>query len=89
MTTTTAPTIHLNGTGAKSLYKEYHAAYKAAKAAHDALVATTCNGRDFYPQGDNAYNQARFERSQHLANLGDLIDYLETWVVTTLDHIES
>jgi hypothetical protein len=86
MTTTTLPTIHLNGTGAKTLYKEYHAAWKAARNARTTLASATLNARDFYPQGNEAYMQARFQRDQYLANLDDLIEYLETWVMTALDH---
>jgi hypothetical protein len=40
------PTVHLNGTGAKSLADEYHAVYQAIDKASDALQAATCNGRD-------------------------------------------
>lgn len=68
---TTIPTIHLNGTGAKTLYAEYHTAYKAVNAAIDAMAATTCNGRDFYPQGTDAFYQARDERDEALTKLRD------------------
>ena len=44
------PTIHLNGTGAKSLADEYHAVYQAIDQAGDALQDATCNARDFTPR---------------------------------------
>lgn len=85
----TTPTIHLNGTGAKTLYKKYHEAWKAAHAARESLVQATCNGRDFYPQGDHACIMARKERDEHLANIYSLIAYLEAWLETALDSIEQ
>lgn len=82
----TLPTIHLNGTGASALAEEYGAAWRALLSARDALVASTCNARDFYPQGDHAFHDARFERSEALAKLDDVIDYLEAWVAHINDH---
>jgi hypothetical protein len=49
---TALPTIHLNGTGADSLQREYCAVRKSIAAAADALAAATCNRRDFYARGD-------------------------------------
>ena len=60
---TTIPTVHLNGTGGTTLRAEYAAAYDAIGKAVDALVAATCNARDFYPQGSDAYYKARDERA--------------------------
>jgi hypothetical protein len=60
----TIPTLHLNGTGKTTLRDEYAAAYHAINKAVDALVATTCNARDFYPQGADAYYKARDERTE-------------------------
>lgn len=82
----TLPTIHLNGTGASTLAEEYGTAWRALLSARDALVASTCNARDFYPQGDHAFHDARFERSEALAKLDDVIDYLEAWVAHINDH---
>jgi hypothetical protein len=59
----TVPTIHLNGTGATALKEEYWAAYEAIDAAIEKLSDATLNGRDFYPQGPEAYQQARKERT--------------------------
>ena len=44
------PTIHLNGTGAQSLFDEYHAVWLAVEKAAETLQNATCNDRDFYPQ---------------------------------------
>ena len=88
--TTTAyalPTIHLNGTGAKSLVDEYHAAYQAIDKAIEALVATTCNARDFYPQGDAAWQQARDERAEMFRKLAEVQAYAEAWMERASDHL--
>ena len=58
----TFPTLHLNGTGKNDLRDEYAAAYDAIGKAVEALAATTLNGRDYYPQAEGAYYQARSER---------------------------
>lgn len=86
MTTPALPTIHLNGTGADSLYAEYRAVRKAIAAAADALAAATCNGRDFYPQDPGAWQQARSEREQAFKMLQQVSDYAEQWEMHALDH---
>ena len=75
--TAIAPTIHLNGTSGKDLWKEYHTAYTAIDAAIDALYSATCNGRDFYVQGPAAFSQARSERDAALAKLREVKSYTE------------
>jgi hypothetical protein len=88
--TTTAyalPTIHLNGTGAKSLADEYHAVYHAIDRASDALAAATCNARDFYPQGDAAWQQARDERAEMFRKLAEVQAYAEAWMAQASDHL--
>jgi hypothetical protein len=60
----TIPTVHLNGTGFTDLRDGYAAAYDAIDKAIDALAKAELNGRDFYPQGPDAYYQARKERDQ-------------------------
>lgn len=82
----TLPTIHLNGTGGSTLLKEYTEAWQALRAARDVLLSATCNARDFYPQGDHAYQDARFERSEAIAKLDDVIEYVESWVAHITEH---
>jgi hypothetical protein len=86
MTAPALPTIHLNGTGADSLYREYRAVRKAIAAAADALVAATCNQRDFYPQEPGAWQQARSEREQAFKLLQQVSDYAEQWEMHALDN---
>lgn len=84
---TTLPTIHLNGTGARTLLAEYRAAAKAAKVAADALAQATCNARDFYPQGDAAWSSARAEREANLRKLREVHEYLTDWAFHAADHV--
>lgn len=89
MTTPTLPTIHLNGTGADNLYREYRAARKAIAAAADALQAATCNQRDFYLQEPGAWEQARAERAEAFRLLQQVSDYAEHWEMHAAIHCRS
>lgn len=81
-TTYTTPTIHLNGTGAETLARETENAREALAAAREALAALTCHGRDFYPQGPDAYPQAARERAEAFGHLEAAEEYLDAWVVS-------
>jgi hypothetical protein len=76
---TTLPTIHLNGTGASSLFEEYEAAWRAVRAAGEAISAATCNQRDFYPQSPEAWSAALAERAEMFRKLGEVEQYLADW----------
>jgi hypothetical protein len=81
------PTIHLNGTGAKSLADEYRQVYQALDRASDALAAATCKYRDFYPQGTDAWQQARNERAEMFRKLAEVQAYAEAWTARASDHL--
>lgn len=72
----TVPSVHLNGTGATTLREEYAAAYDALRKAREAFASTTSNARDFYLQGDYAYQNHRNERCNALADLDRVINYV-------------
>jgi hypothetical protein len=74
------PVVHLNGTGRETLLREYTAALAAVEIAFDALATATCHGRDYYPQGPDAYPEARRARNHHLDNLRHLIRDLDAHV---------
>ena len=52
------PTIHLNGDSAENLYEGFLNAYHAMTAAITTLENMHPNGRNFYPQGDDALTLA-------------------------------
>jgi hypothetical protein len=84
----TIPTVHLNGTGGDSLKREYHAAYKAIDAAMDALGAATSNGRDFYPQGPDAYYRHRQERDAAFGQLKAAQKHVEEILIGVCDQLD-
>ncbi len=86
---TTLPTIHLNGTGAQNLFSEYYAALKSIREASNTLVNATCNQRDFYPQGDGAWEKARAERSEMFLHLEMVEQYLSAWAEHANNHIKD
>lgn len=73
------PAIHNNGTSAKDLCDGYEAAHAAINGAINALAATHPNGRDYYPDGPEAFSAARdehFERMSRLAQIEGEISIL-------------
>jgi hypothetical protein len=74
-TMATFPTLHLNGTGKNDLRDGYADAYDAIDKAIEALAAATLNGRDYYPQAEGAYYQARRERDAALDQLRQAHQY--------------
>ena len=81
----TIPTIHLNGTGFTDLRDGYAAAYDAIDKAIDALANAELNGRDFYPQGPDAYYQARQERDVAFENLRAAHTYVGEMLIGICD----
>ena len=84
----TIPTIHLNGTSGDDLKREYHNAYKAIDAAIDALGAATSNGRDFYPQGSDAYSRHRQERNSAFSQLFAAQKHVEAILIGVCDQLD-
>jgi hypothetical protein len=53
------PTLHLNGTSRGQLLREYRELQAAYYRVMEAEANLTVHGRDYYPQGEHAYAQAR------------------------------
>lgn len=70
------PSIHLNGTSGATLRREYIAAHNAVNDAYEALTQVTVHGRDYYVQGDGAFQKAREEHLVRLRKLSDVRDEL-------------
>ena len=77
MTELTLPSVHLNGTSRAVLTEGYQAAYAKVQEAIRAFQAIEMNGRDYYPQGNDAYYKARTQRDVQIAHLCSVCDYLE------------
>jgi hypothetical protein len=71
------PTIHLNGTSQDALLEQVTAAATAVFRACVALNQASPHGRDYYPQGENAFTQARAEHADRMARLTDVYRELE------------
>ncbi len=71
------PTIHLNGSSPESLAESYLAAYYAITAAEEKLNETSPNGRDYYPQEENANAEARAEHFARCEKLREVREELE------------
>lgn len=83
------PTIHLNGTGAASLQREYRRLGKHVADAIDALADATCNARDFYPQGPEAFQQAQADRREMFRLLQLVQDYANQWEARAAEHLRG
>ena len=68
------PTIHLNGSSAKSLREEYLNAYRALNDAIDAMQKIDVNGRDYYLQGLGAATTARNEHHERIKSVAKVKD---------------
>ena len=78
---TALPTIHLNGTGADTLHKEYSSLANAVRSAKVALADATCNARDFYPQDAAVWQQAQAERAEMFDLLQRVESYAAEWAL--------
>lgn len=79
-TQTQMPIIHLNGSSAESLFKEYREAMDATQGAIEAFGKVDFNMRDYYPV-TGAWDRALAEREKHRAALNAAYQYL-------LDHCQ-
>lgn len=82
-----APTIHLNGTPGKLLYSDCENAMNRVLDAIDALNKPTLNGRDYYPQGPDAFSKAVKERVDMGKRLASVYNDLQIIATSILDQI--
>ena len=71
------PTIHLNGTSPVELRQQYQDAAMAVSAAIDVLAKSAPNGRDYYPQGDDAFAGAQRQHRARMEKLQSVYAELE------------
>jgi hypothetical protein len=79
----TYPTVHLNGSGKENLLGSYMEAQEAITKAVHTLEEHAPNARDYYVQGDGAFEKAREEHMKRVYRIYDvrleieaIIDYL-------------
>jgi len=66
------PTIHINGTDAKSLREQLLDAVTAVRHAQNKLLQAMPHGRDYYVQDGDAINEAQAEMRARIAKLGEV-----------------
>src|SRR5258707_13827510 len=86
MTTESKPTIHLNGTSAKSLLDANRDALQAVQDAMKKLQQAAPHARDFYVKNQDAYKQARDEHIDRVRLLENVMTDLETICIHVIDH---
>lgn len=72
------PTVHMNGTSRDELVKQLSDAYTAIDAAMDVLRKATPHGRDYYPQGDDAWRKANKAHCDRLVKLHEVAQEILT-----------
>lgn len=82
------PTIHMNGTSASDLIDQQLAVVKAARELRRALARAAPNGRDFYPQGDDALREARKAYDVEAAQVVSIISNHEAILEALVDQTE-
>lgn len=83
------PTIHLNGTGGQDLLDQACEAARALNKAADVLASVGPNARDYYPQGDHAFPQARREHEERMAKLRALAAEYEAMAEAIADTMDE
>ena len=74
----TLPTIHLNGTHPAQLLEDLNTAHGALQAALAAMrLWAAPNGRDYYPQGGDAFRNAVAEHESRLERLDSVMQEID------------
>lgn len=81
----TFPTVHLNGTSKQELIEQQRGVITALRGVLKALSAADPNGRDYYPQGNSAIQQAINEQNARAAVIQNLIHDHEAIVAYLYD----
>ncbi len=67
------PTVHSNGDTYETLRDQYLSAYRALRAAADALRGIAPNARNYYVQGDGVFQAAVQQHQARVTALRSLI----------------
>lgn len=71
------PSVHANGTSKGALIQQLSDAWDALEAARTALRQAAPNGRDYYPQGPDAIEQATAQHLDRLRRIDGVQDELQ------------
>jgi hypothetical protein len=81
----TVPTVHTNGTSAHNLRDDLQAAVEALREGQRRMVMAAPNGRDYYPQGNDAMNVVMAEHERRCIDLNRILTELEE----QRDHVQA
>jgi len=79
------PTIHLNGTSKAALLEGYLDVLAAGRDLREALCKAAPHGRDYYPQGSQAYTDAATDHTARLRKLNEIIKEIEVIATAVSD----
>jgi hypothetical protein len=79
----------MNGSNPETLLEGLTEAYRAVDAAMRALDEAAPNGRDYYPQGPDAVQEATREHQLRAAKLRSVREELQELVVSVQDQIDE
>jgi hypothetical protein len=82
------PTIHLNGTSAKTLLAGYDAAYDALHAFQNVMREIEFNARDYYVDGPGSWEAACYARVAINQKIKDIETYITTHMMYIQDQIK-
>lgn len=71
------PTVHLNGTGVVDLLNDARNSYKSLSLVYHQMEITGPHERDYYPQGNGAYQKAAQQHASRMVRLKAIIDEYE------------
>jgi hypothetical protein len=89
MKTPMTPTLHLNGSSAPHLRDQLCDVAEALRKAMRAIEQAGPNARDYYPQGEYAYPQARAEHDSRLKRIRDVLDEYEQIHDNLMDQVDA
>jgi hypothetical protein len=81
----TVPTVHLNGTSAHELLAGLETAVEALREGQRRMVMAGPNGRDYYPQGNQAMTRVMDEHERRCMDLNRMLTELEEM----RDHVQA
>lgn len=85
----TVPSIHLNGTSGEELLDQATGVAQALNAALEVASVAAPNARDYYPQGDAAFTEAKREHGDRIQRLTELRDEYQALAEAIADAIDA
>jgi hypothetical protein len=83
------PTIHMNGTAGQDLLLDACTCGDVLRNAIDDIAKRGPNARDYYPQGDAAFSQARDEHRSRMDRLRAILKEYEAMAEAISDEMDE